>query len=129
MGKHAVKIAMLGCAGAILGSACGIASWLACAQIMNGSITIITTGLNPPLLTGNVFSVGISAILVVAISLIFPDQGPFDWELYKERITTADDTVSQGPLTGVRISGLLGPVPSCTVLSLTAARDCSCVLR
>ena len=62
---------------------------------MSGSISIITTGLNPPLLTGNIFSVGISTILVVAISLVFPDKGPFQWELYKERITTSEDTVSQ----------------------------------
>ena len=61
---------------------------------MSGSISILTTGLNPPLLTGNIFSVGVSAILVVAISLLFPGTGPFDWELYKERITTSEDTVS-----------------------------------
>ena len=79
-------------AAAIIGSACGIASWLACAQIQNGAINITTTGLNPPLLTGNIFSVGISAILVVAISLIFP-QAAFDWEVYKEKITTSEDTV------------------------------------
>ena len=79
-------------AAAIIGSACGIASWLACAQIQNGAINITTTGLNPPLLTGNIFSVGISTILVVAISLIFPEKA-FDWELYKEKITTSEDTV------------------------------------
>lgn len=77
----------------MIGSACGIASWLACTQIMNGEITILTTGLNPPLLTGNIFSVGISAILVVAISLICPDKVPFQWEVYKERINTAEDKV------------------------------------
>ena len=60
---------------------------------MNGSISITTTGLNPPLLTGNIFSVGISAILVVAISLIFPDKTPFEWDIYRERITTAEDKV------------------------------------
>ena len=60
---------------------------------MNGEISITTTGLNPPLLTGNIFSVGISAILVVLISLIFPDKTPFAWEIYRERITTAEDKV------------------------------------
>ncbi len=83
-------------AAAIIGSACGIASWLACAQIQNGAINITTTGLNPPLLTGNIFSVGISAILVVAISLIFPSK-LFDWEVYKEKITTSEDTVRNSP--------------------------------
>ena len=55
-------------AAAIIGIACGIASWLACTQMMHGKITIITTGLNPPLLTGNIISVGISTILVLAVS-------------------------------------------------------------
>lgn len=61
---------------------------------MSGEINIITTGLNPPLLTGNIFSVGISTILVVAISYIFPDKTPFQWEAFKEKITTTEANVS-----------------------------------
>jgi len=48
-GQDAAKIG----AGAVLGSACAIASWLACTQIMYGELTILPSGSNPPLLTGN----------------------------------------------------------------------------
>ncbi len=79
-------------AGAIVGAACGIASWLACTQIMSGSITVDTAGLNPPLLTGSILSMGVSAILVPVISLIAPCK-PFDWEELNTRITTTEDVV------------------------------------
>ena len=55
---------------------------------------ITTTGLNPPLLAGNIIAVGVSTILLVSISLIFPEKTPFDWELLKTQITTSDDKVS-----------------------------------
>jgi len=79
-------------AGAIVGAACGIASWLACTQIMSGSITVDTAGLNPPLLTGSILSMGVSAILVPVISLLAPCK-PFDWEELNTRITTTEDVV------------------------------------
>lgn len=80
---------------AVLGLACGIASWLAVAQIQNGAINIATTGLNPPLLAGNLFAFFVSAILLVAISLAFPARERFDWELLKTQITTSDDKVKK----------------------------------
>jgi hypothetical protein len=76
-----------------LGSACGIASWLACTQIMSGEINIITTGLNPPLLTGNIISVGVSLITLVVLSYAFPAKVPFQWEAFKEKISTSDEKV------------------------------------
>ena len=75
-----------------MGSACGIASWLACTQIMSGSISVATAGLNAPLLTGSILSVGVSAILLPIISLIAPCK-PFDWEELNTKITTTEDTV------------------------------------
>lgn len=72
---------------------CGIASWLAVAQIQNGAINITTTGLNPPLLAGNIIAFGVSLFLVVGISLIFPAKSLFDWVLLKEQITTSESTV------------------------------------
>lgn len=85
------------CAGAVVGMCCGIASWLATAQIMSGSIDIISTGLNPPLLAGNIIAFGVSLFLVVGISLIFPAKSLFDWVLLKEQITTTEDTVHSLP--------------------------------
>ena len=75
-----------------MGSACGIASWLACTQIMSGSISVDTAGLNAPLLTGSILSVGVSAILLPIISLVAPCK-PFDWEELNTKITTTEDVV------------------------------------
>ena len=75
-----------------MGSACGIASWLACTQIMSGSISVDTAGLNAPLLTGSIISVGVSAILLPIISLVAPCK-PFDWEELNTKITTTEDVV------------------------------------
>ena len=80
------------CAGAVLGSVCGIASWLAYAKIGLGEVTIDTTGQNLPLLTGNVVSLGLSLIITVIGSAIIPGRD-FQWtEL--NRITKTEDTVS-----------------------------------
>ena len=79
-------------AGAVLGSACGIAAWLAYARLGFGEVTIATTGQNLPLLTGNVVSLGLSLLITVAGSLICPGKH-FDWTDLN-RITKTEDTVS-----------------------------------
>ena len=91
-GKCTAKAAVTA---AVLGLACGIASWLAVAQIQNGAINIATTGLNPPLLAGNLFAFFVSAILVLAISFAFPAPKRFDWDRLKTEITTSDDMVKK----------------------------------
>ncbi len=83
----------LTCAGAVVGSACGIASWLAYAKIGYGEITVDTTGFNMPLLTGNVVSLGLSLLITVVGSLVFPDKTPFNWEELNKKITKTEDTV------------------------------------
>ena len=80
------------CAGAVLGSACGIAAWLAYARLGFGEVTIATTGQNLPLLTGNVVSLGLSLLITVAGGLICPGKH-FDWTDLN-RITKTEDTVS-----------------------------------
>ena len=80
------------CAGAVIGSVSGITSWLVTAQLTQGSISILNTEANAPLLAGNLISNMLSLILVVSITLIFPE-GRFDWEILKEKITSADDEV------------------------------------
>ena len=67
-------------------------SWLVVAYVVEGEINILNTEANPPLLAGNCISIGLSAILVVGISLVFPEPS-FNWELLKENITTAEATV------------------------------------
>lgn len=61
-----------------MGSTCGIAAWLVYARLGLGEVTIATTGQNLPLLTGNVVSLGLSLLITVAGSLIFPGKH-FDW--------------------------------------------------
>lgn len=80
------------CAGALIGTACGITGWLVTAHLHEGGISIATTELNPPLLAGNCISVGLSLVLTVGISLIWREP-KFDWNLLKEKITAADETV------------------------------------
>ncbi len=63
---------------------------------MSGSISVDTAGLNPPLLTGSILSVSVSAILVPIISFIAPCK-PFDWEELNTRITTTEDVVRGRP--------------------------------
>lgn len=77
----------------MVGSACGIASWLAYAKIGYGEITVDTTGFNLPLLTGNVVSLGLSLLITVVGSLVFPDKAPFNWEELNSKITKTEDTV------------------------------------
>ena len=79
----------------MLGSACGIAAWLAYARLGFGEVTIATTGQNLPLLTGNVVSLGLSLLITVVGSLIFPGKN-FDWTDLN-RITKTEDTVSLPP--------------------------------
>ena len=77
----------------MVGSACGIASWLAYAKIGYGEITVDTTGFNLPLLTGNVVSLGLSLLITVVGSLVFPDKAPFNWEELNSKITKTEDMV------------------------------------
>ena len=91
-GEHLARAVACCRAGAVIGSVSGITSWLVTAQITQGSITILNTEANAPLLAGNLISNLLSLVLVVSISLIFPE-GRFDWELLKEKITSADEEV------------------------------------
>ena len=48
------------------------------------------TGLNNPLLAGNMASIFGSGLVLVLVSHIFPDKEPFNWEDFKTKITTSD---------------------------------------
>ena len=57
------------------------------------SAKVCAAGLNPPLLAGNIISNGMSLLVIVTLTYIFPDKIPFQWEAFKEKISTADATV------------------------------------
>ncbi|KAK9816495.1 hypothetical protein WJX72_001008 [[Myrmecia] bisecta] len=43
-------------------------------------------------LLGNCVSLGVSLLVAVVVSLVFPDEKPFDWNLYKTNIKLSEDT-------------------------------------
>ncbi len=45
-----------------------------------GELSLSTTGLDYPMLAGNLASILISIFVCVAVSLIKPDEKPYDWE-------------------------------------------------
>ena len=82
-------------AAAITGSTFGIISWLCYAKIAFGEVTVATTGLNTPLICGNVVSLGTSLFLSLILSYVLPDKrGLFDWTRLDIEITTAQAEVS-----------------------------------
>lgn len=49
-------------------------------QIGYGELTLDTTGLDYPMLAGNLASILISIIVTTVVSLVKPDAKPYDWE-------------------------------------------------
>jgi Na+/proline symporter len=85
-----------GCiAGAWIGLACGISTWLIVTGTMYGSITISTTFNDYPMLAGNLVSIGVGAIIAIGSSIIWP--ADFDFEITRTqagvRFITAQDTI------------------------------------
>ena len=70
---------------------------LVTSQLTQGAVNIITTEANAPLLAGNLISNLLSLVIVVSVSLIFPE-GRFDWNILKERISMADEEVREACL-------------------------------
>ncbi|CAK9783844.1 Na+/solute symporter [Cutaneotrichosporon oleaginosum] len=65
--------------GAVLGFAAGVAGWLGLTAHLYGTINVETTYTDYPMLTGNLLSIGVGAIVTVIGSLIWP--ASFDWEV------------------------------------------------
>ena len=55
------------CVGTVFGAGCAISSWLAYAKIAYGEVTVATTGMNYPVLTGSIVSLGMSSLVCVAL--------------------------------------------------------------
>jgi nucleotide-binding universal stress UspA family protein len=77
--------------GAILGLACGVASWLASAEFMSGEITLSSTGNLMSLLIGNVTSIAVSLGITVIGSMIKSER--FDFGIMRQKIMVVDDKV------------------------------------
>ncbi|KAK9809017.1 hypothetical protein WJX72_007974 [[Myrmecia] bisecta] len=87
--------ALAACTAACVGAACAISSWLAYAKIKYGEVTVATTGMNYPVLTGSLVSLGVSLILCVSLTYMFPAKEKFDWSIFAN-IKLADEKEHTG---------------------------------
>lgn len=74
----------------ILGTSLAIMSWLVCTKSMYNEITVETTFMDDPMLTGNVVALLSPAIFIPILTYVFKPQN-FDWNILKG-ITRADET-------------------------------------
>lgn len=68
-----------GCTGgAVLGLAVGVLSWMVSTWKYEGSITMVTTSANVPLVIANLLSFGTPAVVLVPVSLLWPEHYSFE---------------------------------------------------
>ncbi|GCE99765.1 urea active transporter [Zygosaccharomyces mellis] len=75
----------------ILGTGLAIMSWLVCTKSKYHEITVETTFMDDPMLTGNVVSLLSPAVFIPILTYVFKPQN-FDWSIMKEDITRVDET-------------------------------------
>lgn len=75
----------------ILGTGLAIMSWLVCAKSKYNEITVETTFMDDPMLTGNVVSLLSPGVFIPILTYIFKPQN-FDWNVMKEDITRVDES-------------------------------------
>ncbi len=78
-------------AGALIGLACGVASWFGTAYMLSGEVSVRSTSQDIPLLVGNVVSILVGAAIVLIGSSIRPEY--FDFSLMKQKIVTVDGRI------------------------------------
>ncbi len=78
-------------AGALIGLACGVASWVGTAYMLSGEVSVRSTSQDIPLLVGNVVSILVGAAVVLIGSSIQPEY--FDFSLMKQKIVTVDGRI------------------------------------
>ncbi|SJM88179.1 probable Urea active transporter [Zygosaccharomyces bailii] len=75
----------------ILGTGLAIMSWLVCAKSLYKEITVETTFMDYPMLTGNVVALLSPGIFIPILTYVFKPQD-FDWSVMKTDITRVDET-------------------------------------
>ncbi|KAJ9106422.1 hypothetical protein QFC21_001568 [Naganishia friedmannii] len=95
------KANRMGCVvGALSGFASGITGWLvATSKLNNGVINVETTGGDYEMLTGNLLSIGIGAIVSLTWTYLRPDD--FDWEITRNMAITGHTPAVTENLEGV----------------------------
>ncbi|SMR49046.1 unnamed protein product [Zymoseptoria tritici ST99CH_1E4] len=78
-----------------LGFICSVTSWLVTTQVTYGELTVETTGLNTPMLVGNVVAL-LSPLIFIPILTYIPSFKPqrYDWQSMLDiRVTTDDNPI------------------------------------
>lgn len=84
----------------IVGLIAAIIAWLVTAKQYFGAVTVATTGTEYATLAGNLAAIMTGLIVSVAVSLLFPDKVPFDWETTRSinaKVITAPNTADVSP--------------------------------
>lgn len=70
------------------GQTLAIIAWLVAAQVESGEISVATTGMNVPMLTGNLVAIFSSTFIMIAVSMMNPDN--YDWDEMNKGLTLVD---------------------------------------
>ncbi|OMP85875.1 Urea active transporter [Diplodia seriata] len=97
-------------AGPLAGLAVGIAAWLGTAKGLYGALSVAATGMEYPTLAGNLGAVGTGGIVSVVVSLVWPDEKPFDWEVTRG----INAVVREPPVVEGESSGTATPTTAAT---------------
>lgn len=84
--------------GCLLGLASGLTSWLVTANKLYGPLSVATTGMEYPTLAGNMAAVIIGGTISIIVSLIWPDDAPFDWEITRAINTATPEVNLSSPI-------------------------------
>ncbi|KJX92679.1 hypothetical protein TI39_contig5832g00001 [Zymoseptoria brevis] len=91
----------------ILGFICSVTSWLVTTQVTYGELSVETTGLNTPMLVGNVIAL-LSPLIFIPILTYIPPFKPqkYDWQSMLDiRVTTDDDLVAVADSDTEKVAG------------------------
>ena len=79
---------------AFCGQAMGLITWFVAAKVLYGAVNVDTLGTSEVMLTGNVFSLCGSAVIMLAVSYYSPDD--YDFDLMNTKITLVEENDTSG---------------------------------
>ncbi|KAF4535270.1 Solute symporter family transporter [Lasiodiplodia theobromae] len=109
-------------AGALGGLAVGLAAWLGTAKGLYGGLSVEATGREYPTLAGNLGAVGMGLVLSVGVSLLWPDERPFDWEATRG-INAAAAAIDGGVSAAETTNTVEGDSGTTTPMTTAAAKE------